>query len=464
MFQELLNKYSIRSQILISFIVLTITSLLIVSSVNVSNINILGDRTQELSTSALEDQITRNMLSSVNENAKVIERKISKMVSVVETIAKNTEVLIEDSSSLLTVPTYFDYNLSTIPQDYVINSDYRNPISYNHSVYYIPGSTPSNLDSMMTPTMSSLINDSAHLDPTFQSLFQTAENFYWFYVGFERENVFRAYPGTVWNETRTYDHTKRPWYIEAKNARGEMIITDPYKGAISKKWMITIARALYYDDGSIMGVAAGDVLLQDIQEKVLSISFLESGYATLFQMDHTLIVHPEWYYQIEDKTTTILEVEDLSSSDFQEVINAESNGVFEIQKGEETYFMAHASVYNKYILLIFVPRSEVVQPLNYMEGLIQDNENSVTRSMITLSLLTTLLVIGAGFWIAQIVTQPLEKLTDLATSITENITSDDIFSEVDVDVDLTRNDEIGELTKSFSNMVTKLKEEQNRKK
>ncbi|MHA2253237.1 MAG: hypothetical protein ACXAD7_22940, partial [Candidatus Kariarchaeaceae archaeon] len=205
----MLEKYTLRTQILISFAVLSTISLLIISGVNVANINVLGDKTRDLTTDSLEDQITRNMFSAASENSLVIERKINRLVAVVESIATVTEVLFEETNSLEYTTSYFDYNLTTIAPDYEYLPQYRNPVTFNNSVYYIPGSTPENLDNIMTSEMSDIINRSAHLDLYFSTQFETNDNFYWMYIGFQRENVFRAYPGTVWNETRTYDHNLR---------------------------------------------------------------------------------------------------------------------------------------------------------------------------------------------------------------------------------------------------------------
>ncbi|MHA2098588.1 MAG: cache domain-containing protein [Candidatus Kariarchaeaceae archaeon] len=456
----MLEKFTLRTQILVSFAVLSTVSLLIISSINVGNITILGDETRSLTTESLEEQITRNMLMSASENSLIIERKINRLVSVVEAIATATEVIFEDPYSLQFTPSYFDYDLTTIPSDYEYDTQYRNPVSFNHSVFYIEGSTPQNLDTMMTPEMDDIINRSAHLDLHFKSQFETNENFYWMYIGFQREKVFRAYPGTIWNETRTYDHTIRPWYTQSLAARGDMIITDPYKGVISQKWMITVARAIYYPDGSILGVAAGDILIGDIQEKVLSISFLQSGYATLYQDNGIVVVHPDWAYIGASNTVNIEDVETIPSSRLQTIVNSEVDNVLEISKEGEDYFLAYSKLLDRYLLLIIVPRDEAIESVKAIDAQISDSQNQVTTSTIILSVITLIGVLGIGLWVATIVTRPIQRLTNLADQITRNVTDEDILHDVSFDMSLNRDDEIGDLTKSFSDMVHHLREEQ----
>ncbi|MHA2092439.1 MAG: cache domain-containing protein [Candidatus Kariarchaeaceae archaeon] len=461
----MLEKFTLRSQILISFIVLSTISLLVISILNVGNISILGDRTRSLTTDSLEDQITRNMNMSGTENSLIIERKIQKLISVVESIAFTTESLFEDPSSLGFTTSYFDYDESTIPQDAIESPLYNNkPVSYNHSTYYITGSNPTNIATLLTPQVSDIINRSAHLDRYFSSQFSTSDNFYWLYIGFQKENVFRAFPGTIWDEDRDYNHNNRFWYNDAIDATGDMIITNPYRGVISDKWMITIARALYYEDGSILGVAAGDVLIGDIQEKVLSISFLTSGYATLFIDNDLVVAHPNWAYKSASNPIDITEVEELSPAIIQKIKQSETSEVEAIVKNGEDFFLSHSKILDRYFLLILVPREEAIEAVKAIDAQISDSQSQVTTSTILLSILTLLVVLGVGLWVANIVTKPITRLTDLASRISSNVTDDDILHGVSLDMELDRDDEVGNLTKAFSNMVQHLRDEQQSKK
>ena len=56
-----LEKFTIRDQILVSFAVITTIAVLVISGLAVGNVNRVGVLTEDESTSALEDQIRRNM-------------------------------------------------------------------------------------------------------------------------------------------------------------------------------------------------------------------------------------------------------------------------------------------------------------------------------------------------------------------------------------------------------------------
>lgn len=455
----MLERYTLRTQILVSFVVLSTISLLIVSSINIANITVIGDTTTDLATESLEDQIKRNMGTASAENSLVIERKINRLIAVVESMATATEVLFTDPNSLEFASSFWSNNTNTLPLDATTAVNYDTPVSFTHSVVHYPDNPEIVTNGAL---VKEIIDRSAHLDPYFSSQYENNGNFYWMYVGFQRQDIFRVFPGTTWDSG--YNHKVRPWYDEAKDNFGEMSITSPYRDAATGQWMITIARAIYYQDGSVLGVAAGDILIGDIQEKVLSISFLDSGYATLYQNDGVVVVHPEWDYTTASSTVQIGDVETLSPATLQNIAILQTQEVVSDSSTGVEYFVAHSRILDNYILLIIVLRSEAIESIMAIEDEISDSQGQVTSSTILLSLVTLVAVLGIGLWVASIVTRPVQRLTELANQITKNVTGDDILQSVAFDMSLERDDEIGALTRSFSNMVQHLREEQKTKK
>ena len=84
----------------------------------------------------------------------------------------------------------------------------------------------------------------------------------------------------------------------------------------------------------------------------------------------------------------------------------------------------------------------------------KSDETAATLT-ITVSLLSTLLALGLGaaiaFRTAKSITQPLSSLMDVARGIGNT-------GDLEHNIDITRNDEIGELARTFAKMVTYLKE------
>ncbi|MEO3945399.1 methyl-accepting chemotaxis protein [Gorillibacterium sp. CAU 1737] len=87
-----------------------------------------------------------------------------------------------------------------------------------------------------------------------------------------------------------FDPRKRPWYEDAVQANGKVVMTDPYQSADSGGAMVvTIARTL--SDGS--GVLGMDLSLDRITTLARSISFGKKGYAFILDKDQRVIHHPD---------------------------------------------------------------------------------------------------------------------------------------------------------------------------
>jgi methyl-accepting chemotaxis protein len=85
-----------------------------------------------------------------------------------------------------------------------------------------------------------------------------------------------------------YDPRKRPWYIEAMDKKGEVIISEPYISASTNEMVVTISKAI--KDGS--GVAAVDINLNHLQDITNQVKIGKSGYAVLLDNGKRYIAHP----------------------------------------------------------------------------------------------------------------------------------------------------------------------------
>ena len=70
---------------------------------------------------------------------------------------------------------------------------------------------------------------------------------------------------------------------------------------IGKGWMITGSRVIverslpgYTDTQTVLGVSGADILIQDIQSVLASVSFLETGKLSLFTSTGQVVSDIEW--------------------------------------------------------------------------------------------------------------------------------------------------------------------------
>lgn len=452
----MMSNLSIRTQITTSIVIFSVLSLLTISVISVVNLSIVSDNTRDLATESMEDQIMRNIQLSSNETASVISQKLISAQAVIRALVTSTEEAFKEDSPLGYRKSYFDQQL---PPDTEYDDRFKKVVSMNYSTYYLPQSTNATIESMKTDAINETINRSAHMDYYFRPLMESYPEFIKLYMGFEEGHMFRGYPGDT-RLNRDYDPTIRPWYIDAINApRGDTVFTKPYPDASLRGWMISVTEAVYVDD-ELIGVIAGDLLITTIQEKVLDVSFLESGYAALIEDDGLVVAHPDWSLESDDPVyLKDVEGDSITESLLTEITSSKEGVVTYVRDGE-TQYLAHVPFLEKYIFLISVPRDEAIVVVKQIDSNIDSAESSVKSTTLVLSFLTFVVVLGIGLWLGNTIASPIEDLSTIATQLSQNATKSNILDGIKLDLDLRRDDEIGELTRSFSKMVDSLSGEQ----
>jgi methyl-accepting chemotaxis protein len=85
-----------------------------------------------------------------------------------------------------------------------------------------------------------------------------------------------------------FDARQRPWYQDAMNHKGEVVITKPYIDAVSRKMMITVAKIT--DDGS--GVVGIDLSIDEIAKITHEIKIGKEGYVFVVDSAGKYLVQP----------------------------------------------------------------------------------------------------------------------------------------------------------------------------
>ncbi len=459
----MLEKLNIRTQILGSFIILATIILLVISSIALVNIYLVGGNTQRLATKSMDDQINRNMLLSSSETAQIIARKFYTAETIVQSIVDATEQLFSSDLDVYGYKSsYLDLNVSSIPLAETHEGYNDTIISTYASTYYVPLTTLNNL-SVITLDMNNTISKSSHLDVIFKSIFNDYPEFAWFKVAFDDGDIIRRYPASIISETdRSYRPTQDNWYTEASDAsRGTIIITDPYFDPIVNEWIVSVAKKIYDNDGEI-GVVAVDYKLDDVRDLVDNIEFLTSGYAALILQGilkgGQVVAHPSW----DETVNNLLLINDLEgmNNTVLQTISSNEEGILKYIKVDQNYLIAHSPVSSNFVLLIFVKESEAIQTVIGIENNIANAQLQVTLTTIMVVLVTFIAVLGVGLLLANKISKPIVNLSESALNIVSHVTDKGFIQKVDFDSSSAQDDEIGELSKSFSNMIDSMKSQQ----
>jgi len=100
-------------------------------------------------------------------------------------------------------------------------------------------------------------------------------------------------PGRKWTPPETFSPKNQPWYQRAIDAKGKIILSEPYRDIQTRRIIITFSRYLTDDNDKPLAIICLDVELNRISKKAISINLTESSYGILINNKLEIIAHPE---------------------------------------------------------------------------------------------------------------------------------------------------------------------------
>jgi len=222
---------------------------------------------------------------------------------------------------------------------------------------------------------------------------------------------------------KDYDPRDRPWYQDAQTANGQAVITSPYVDASTGEMVVTITKETA--DGS--GVIGIDLNINTLKTTAEEVSIGKNGYAILLDKDQHFIVDPN------------AKAGDKAKDSFYSKMFKEKTGKFQYAlKGQQKimYFSTNNVTGWKVAGTMFL--SEV-----------DDAAKPILNT--TLLIIIAAIIIGSILivLIVRSITKRLKDLQQKAKTISEgNLTET---------INLTDKDEIGDLSQSFHDMQSSLR-------
>lgn len=108
-----------------------------------------------------------------------------------------------------------------------------------------------------------------------------------------------------WLPPEDFKLEDRPWYIDTINSEQKFSISAPYYDAQTGLYCITLSQAVYNKQGEFLGVFGVDFFLDKLIH-ILDESYTTDGYAFLVDKDELIINHPNRKYQMNTKTSTLI--------------------------------------------------------------------------------------------------------------------------------------------------------------
>ncbi|WP_458110782.1 methyl-accepting chemotaxis protein [Bacillus sp. PK6-013] len=220
-----------------------------------------------------------------------------------------------------------------------------------------------------------------------------------------------------------YNPAERPWFQEAVEKKGEIIVTDPYTSAATGNTVITIAKQ--NEDGS--GVAALSLNIDELIKATNDVKVGKDGFAFISSASKKYIAHPKIKAGTEGEGSWVDQVYGKEKGEFKYTFEGkEKQMAFATNK--LTGWKIAGTMFSDEI-------TNATKPVFYM----------------ALIVFSVALVLGGIliFFIIRAISKPLNQLVQSA----KNISSGDLTQQIKV----RSNDEFGQLGTSFNDMAESLR-------
>ena len=276
------------------------------------------------------------------------------------------------------------------------------------------------------------------------------------YIGFEDGGVVAFDHDITSKLPREYDPRTRPWYQNAR-AEGRTIWVDTYVDANTGQLVTTCAMPLYGPGGTFVGVVGFDLLLETIQQDILKLDMGERGYAFLINNQGKLLVGPNmqagataWDQQFISEN--LLDSEDVRVRSMAGRMTEGEQGIKRLKTDQGDIYMAYAPIeYSGWSVGMVVPESVVSGPAAVVGGAIAERQDGLRSQVYLVMLLSLIALPVAGTVLTLLVTRPLRRLQLGAQRITAG--------DLDYQMSVESNDEIGDLVRSFNAMTMALRQQ-----
>ena len=250
--------------------------------------------------------------------------------------------------------------------------------------------------------------------------------------GSDSGNSFSYVDGDITND---FDARTRDWYKDAKNT-GSSLFTAAYVssgGSSDGKLVISYAVPLKADSGKTIGALCEDIDLSVLENVVKKVDYEGQGTGIIIDKKGQIIASSG-----EEKVMSLIH-DDKELASHYDAMLAQPTGYFEISRGGETEMFAYTTLERPgWIVGLFVPKDYVFASLTKLKIVYT-----------VLCLLGLILITIGGAIFAKQITSVVVRLKNHAVELSQG-------NLAVADLEVTSNDEFGDLTKSFNTMKAHL--------
>lgn len=242
-----------------------------------------------------------------------------------------------------------------------------------------------------------------------------------------------------WDYTKEeYNYFEQEWYKVGLNTDKYVAWTEPYTDTVSGLTLITAASPIK-KDGKVVGVAACDIDLKELQDYIANIKVGQKGYAVIVTGQGFYLGHKEANKNMKDR---IIDDKDEAIKSVGKAILAANKT--EVKDINSQYYVTYTNIGDTGLKLVtFMPNEDVTSVI----------DKYITANII--GFLIALALMGICLYI--LVTRKIINPLNVLVKDSQLIASGDLTIYDNGEVN-TSKDEIGQLAKAFAAMVSQTRE------
>ena len=230
-----------------------------------------------------------------------------------------------------------------------------------------------------------------------------------------------------------WEITERAWFVCTE--LGEVILTEPYVDASTGNLILSTAYPVYDTNGStVLGVAGLDISLEHVNTTLQGYKIGNTGYVSLFSKEGTVVYHPDTEKLLVGATESGYSQEALDL-----VMNKQEG--FVKYKVDGSVQFGYATLIGETGYMVF----SALGPVEYFNTIFV-----MALSMTVVFVIGMILNITGTKTMAKKISAPILRLNDTAEQLAKG--------ELDVEIVIETEDEIGRLGQSLGKTVDRLKE------
>lgn len=262
----------------------------------------------------------------------------------------------------------------------------------------------------------------------FSEIVQLSDTIVNFYMGVEETGDMILYPEDELPDD--YDPRTRPWYEKASENKGHIIWTDPYQDAVTKETIVSTAMAVI-ENGRFKGVVSADIKVDTLIGIAKKVKIADTGYAVVMDENGTVLAHP-------DKKMIGKNVS--KEGYYKKIIDTKKHRgiIHHTLHGDEKAMAFTKNPTTNWLIIGNVSKAEF-----------QQKAAAILFPIAVTLLIVVAFVIFVSFMISKRITKPIHRLQASMKEVEDG----NLLSKVE----LNRQDEIGQLSISFTNMLEQIR-------